>query len=83
MYQYKNYIDITSYSPRYLIMLKYYATLYVWITVTKTTKILVPMLTTSVENETIKWDGKSSDIWYYRSIYSCGMFINPIVSITN
>ena len=83
MYQYKNYIDITSYSPRYLIMLKYYATLYVWITVTKTTKILVPMLTTSVENETIKWDGKSSDIWYYRSIYSCGMFINPIISITN
>ena len=83
MYQYKNYIDITSYSPRYLIMLKYYATLYVWITVTKTTKILVPMLTTSVENETIKWDGKSSDIWYCRSIYSCGMFINPIISITN
>ena len=83
MYQYKNYIDITSCSPRYLIMLKYYATLYVWITVTKTTKILVPMLTTSVENETIKWDGKSSDIWYYRSIYSCGMFINPIISITN
>ena len=83
MYQYKNYIDITSYSPRYLIMLKYYATLYVWITVTKTTKILVPMLTTSVENETIKCNGKFSDIWYCRSIYSCGMFINPIISITN
>ena len=64
-------------------MLKYYATLYIWITVTETTKMLVPMLTTSVENETIKWDGKSSDIWYYRSIHSCGMFNNPIISITN
>ena len=39
-------------------MLKYYATLYIWIAVAKTTKMFIPMLTTSVENETIKWDGK-------------------------